>query len=263
MTALAIDAAGVATLARACFGEPNRALSTARELRFGRRGSIAVVPDRGVWQDHEAGQGGGVLDMLVHAGAARTRRDAARLLESEGRLEPRERPREAARRARDAEQRQSRRRAWAARLWASASPFAHSLAETYLRRARAITAPLGGAHLRFHPAAPLIPYYPPSATAPAMVARVQGPDGRRHGRSPHLPRARWPRQGGGSAGQKSWAARSAVVTSGLIAGDRARRRRGYRERLVGMAGAGRSSGRLHRSPVRRRHGGAAMARRRK
>ena len=85
MTALAIDAAGVAILARACFGEPNRALSTARELRFGRRGSIAVVPDRGVWQDHEAGEGGGVLDMLVHAARPAPRATRLALLESDGR----------------------------------------------------------------------------------------------------------------------------------------------------------------------------------
>ena len=40
------------------FGEPNWGLSSARELRFRARGSLAVNVDDGVWFDHEAGEGG-------------------------------------------------------------------------------------------------------------------------------------------------------------------------------------------------------------
>ena len=84
MSGLHLDETGMADVARRLLGEPNRRLSTPRELRWGRRGSLAVVPNRGVWRDHEAGVGGGVLDLVVHAGAARTRAEAARLLEGEG-----------------------------------------------------------------------------------------------------------------------------------------------------------------------------------
>lgn len=50
--------------ARALFGEPNVRLSTARDLRFGRHGSISVVLQgerAGLWYDHESGRGGSVL----------------------------------------------------------------------------------------------------------------------------------------------------------------------------------------------------------
>jgi len=45
-------------LARQKFGEPNRRMSTRTELRFGRKGSVAVDLEHGVWFDHEAGVGG-------------------------------------------------------------------------------------------------------------------------------------------------------------------------------------------------------------
>lgn len=48
-------------LARQKFGEPNRHLSTRRELRFGSKGSISVQLDgmkAGAWFDHEAQEGG-------------------------------------------------------------------------------------------------------------------------------------------------------------------------------------------------------------
>ena len=44
MSALALSPDSVAALALRLFGEPNRRLSSGRELRFGRRGSLAVVP---------------------------------------------------------------------------------------------------------------------------------------------------------------------------------------------------------------------------
>ena len=54
-------------VARALLGEPNARLSTVRELRYGRRGSLAVHVGggrAGTWRDHEAGEGGGVLDLV-------------------------------------------------------------------------------------------------------------------------------------------------------------------------------------------------------
>jgi hypothetical protein len=47
-------------------GEPNAALSTQDEKRWGTRGSLAVDVRKGVWTDHEdGGKGGGVIDLVM------------------------------------------------------------------------------------------------------------------------------------------------------------------------------------------------------
>jgi predicted P-loop ATPase/phage/plasmid primase-like uncharacterized protein len=59
----------IADLACALLGEPNRALSTQKQLRFGNKGSVAVEidgPDAGKWFDHEAGVGGDGLELIRH-----------------------------------------------------------------------------------------------------------------------------------------------------------------------------------------------------
>lgn len=55
----------IRAVALALLGEPNRALSSATELRFGARGSLSVDLVKAVWHDHEAGNGGGVLDLVA------------------------------------------------------------------------------------------------------------------------------------------------------------------------------------------------------
>lgn len=52
------------TVAKALLGEPNRALSSKSEMRFGNRGSMSVDLDKGTWYDNEAGEGGGVLALV-------------------------------------------------------------------------------------------------------------------------------------------------------------------------------------------------------
>jgi putative DNA primase/helicase len=57
-----------AELAIALLGEPNRAISGRRELRFGRHGSLAVViagSKAGLWHDHESGRGGDMLSLIM------------------------------------------------------------------------------------------------------------------------------------------------------------------------------------------------------
>src|SRR6516162_3373602 len=59
--------APAAEVAIALLGEPNRALSSRRELRFGRKGSLAVVIEGrkcGQWYDHEVGIGGDLIDLI-------------------------------------------------------------------------------------------------------------------------------------------------------------------------------------------------------
>jgi hypothetical protein len=53
----------IGPVARLLLGEPNEA--TAKELRYGARGSFAVDLTKGVWHDHETNEGGGLLDLIV------------------------------------------------------------------------------------------------------------------------------------------------------------------------------------------------------
>ncbi|MGH7746725.1 MAG: DUF7146 domain-containing protein, partial [Candidatus Dormibacteria bacterium] len=168
MTGLSPAPEAVEALGRRCFGEPNKRLSTARELRFGRKGSISLDPARGVWFDHESGKGGGLRE-LGEPNPMRARETAA---ERQGRV-------------RAAEIEAERRKTLAGRLWRSASPLAGSLAETYLRQARAIRAPLDTADLRFLASAPYWPANPDCRERhPAMIARVA--DARGRGLGVHL-----------------------------------------------------------------------------
>src|SRR6516164_3846310 len=47
-------------------GEPNAALCSELELRYGTHGSLSVNLKKGTWFDHEANRGGGVLDFVAH-----------------------------------------------------------------------------------------------------------------------------------------------------------------------------------------------------
>ena len=56
-------------LALHLLGAPNKKLSTSDELRFGNKGSTSVNiggAEPGVWYDHEAGKGGGALELIQH-----------------------------------------------------------------------------------------------------------------------------------------------------------------------------------------------------
>src|SRR5689334_14588296 len=48
-------------VAHELLGEPNRALSSRNELRYGQRGSLSIDLKKGTFFDHEIGQGGGVV----------------------------------------------------------------------------------------------------------------------------------------------------------------------------------------------------------
>lgn len=65
---MGLDEGGLArqmpAVAQLALGPPNKALSNSREWRYGRKGSLSVDPRRGLWFDHEAGTGGGVLDLV-------------------------------------------------------------------------------------------------------------------------------------------------------------------------------------------------------
>jgi AAA domain-containing protein len=52
-------------IAKQLLGEPNARLSSKDELRYGSRGSLSIDLRKGTWFDHEANEGGGVLDLIT------------------------------------------------------------------------------------------------------------------------------------------------------------------------------------------------------
>lgn len=72
-------------------GEPNKALSSRSELRWGKNGSLSVDLQKNTWHDHEDQTGGGVLDLL-QSFRGYTKAEAVEWLQDEGFLERKERP---------------------------------------------------------------------------------------------------------------------------------------------------------------------------
>ncbi len=76
-------------------GEPNKALSSRSELRWGKNGSLSVDLQKNTWHDHEDQTGGGVLDLLTSF-RGYNKAEAVEWLQDEGFLERKERPNGAA-----------------------------------------------------------------------------------------------------------------------------------------------------------------------
>ena len=191
-----IDWPGIAgDVARALVGEPNPRLSTACELRYGRKGSLAVHVGgerAGTWRDFEAGEGGGVLDLVRRerrcdkaaalawlAAEGFIERDPGRpaVTRPESRCEPRaietEPPGTAVHAAEDARREASRRFARAREIWDATRPLAGTVAERYLD-ARGVGHVAIVAALRFHPA---LTHPTAPGRFPCLVAGIQDIDG--------------------------------------------------------------------------------------
>jgi 5S rRNA maturation endonuclease (ribonuclease M5) len=69
------------------FGEPNKHMSSATELRWGKHGSFAVDLAKGTWFDHEDQTGGGVLDLLK-AYRGLSKREAVQWMQDQGFVQP-------------------------------------------------------------------------------------------------------------------------------------------------------------------------------
>jgi hypothetical protein len=74
----------IETLARKFYGEPNRHLSNAKELRFGNNGSLKIDLKKGTWFDFEDDVGGGVLALIKRHMFFTTPRECFDWLEREG-----------------------------------------------------------------------------------------------------------------------------------------------------------------------------------
>ena len=171
-------------VALALLGEPNRRLSTARELRYGTHGSLAVHVGgkySGTWRDFEAGAGGGVLDLVMRERGG-SERDALAWLREGGFLdgEPARQARHGAQPPRKPPESRSEpipgpddadaRRKVARRVWEAAEPLPGTIAETYLRHVRGVGHVAVAPALRFSPALSH-PYAP--GRFPCLVACVQ------------------------------------------------------------------------------------------
>ena len=148
-----------AEVAVALLGEPNRKLSSKRELRFGHKGSLAVVTagtKAGCWFDYENGTGGDIIDLIERVRGVDFRGAAAYAEQFDGPistmvLSPK--PTAAARLTQDDMRRKQRR---AGELWQEAVPILDTAAERYLARRGIVGLPPGvdGEVLRFHPVCP-------------------------------------------------------------------------------------------------------------
>lgn len=124
------------------------------ELRYGRKGSLAIDLRRGCWFNHETGEGGGVLSLIQREIGLSGREALAWLGMADDTPMPCPAPRQAAPRADD--DRQQRNRERAARIWQEAVPLPDTLGAVYLDTrvsgGAAIAAASGA--VRFHCACP-------------------------------------------------------------------------------------------------------------
>jgi putative DNA primase/helicase len=150
--------ARAAEIAIALLGEPNRPLSSRRELRFRRKGSLTVViegPKSGRWYDHEAGVGGDLINLIERVHGVTFCEAVAYAEQFIGSAPNLATTRSTAAWARSTEDdRRNQRRA--GNLWREAGPINGTHAACYLEWRRILEPALkaGDGVLRFHPNCP-------------------------------------------------------------------------------------------------------------
>ena len=151
--------ARAAEVAMALLGEPNRSLSSRRELRFRRKGSLAVVVDGakcGRWYDYEDGLGGDLINLIERVRGVTFREAVAyaeQLVGSVPTLVTTPAPAASARSAEGDSRRNQRR---AGNLWREAGPIVGTHAACYLEWRHVLEPALEAGHgvLWFHPNCP-------------------------------------------------------------------------------------------------------------
>lgn len=159
------------TVAKALFGDPTDKQKRGTDWRYRARGSLSIDVGKGTWFDHEAGEGGGVLD-LIRKERRCTTGEALRWIENIGEYVAPVRPvQEDAKRAtslRDA----------ALRIWRETRDSAATPVERYLVQ-RGIPHGVGVEDIRFHPRCPFgKDEAGQQRFVPAMVALVRNPGDR-------------------------------------------------------------------------------------
>jgi putative DNA primase/helicase len=151
--------ARAAQVAMALLGEPNRSLSSRRELRFRRKGSLAVAVDGakcGRWYDYEDGLGGDLVNLIERVRGVTFREAVAyaeQFVGSVPTLVTTPAPAASARSAGGDSRRNQRR---AGNLWREAGPIVGTHAACYLEWRHVLEPALeaGEGVLRFHPNCP-------------------------------------------------------------------------------------------------------------
>jgi Toprim domain len=151
--------ARAAEVAMVLLGEPNRPLSNRRELRFRRKGSLAVViegPKSGRWYDHEDGLGGDLINLIERVHGVTFREAvvyAEQFVGSAPTLVTTPAPAACAPSAEDDSRRNQCR---AGNLWREAEPIDGTHAACYLEWRHVLEPALeaGDGVLRFHPTCP-------------------------------------------------------------------------------------------------------------
>jgi hypothetical protein len=151
--------ARAAEIAMALLGEPNHMLSSSRELRFRRKGSLAVVINglkSGQWFDHEAGVGGDLINLIERTHDL-TFREAVAYAEQFIGLAPTLATKPVPSACSISDEDESRRnQRYAGKLWREAGPIISTPGADYLKWRHILQTALEahGEVLRFHPSCP-------------------------------------------------------------------------------------------------------------
>ena len=151
--------ARAAEVAMALLGEPNRSLSSRHELRFRRKGSLAVVVDGakcGRWYDYEDGLGGDLINLIERVRGVTFREAVAYAEQFVGSVPTLVTTPAPAASARSAEGDSRRNQRRAGNLWREAGPIGGTHAACYLEWRHVLEPALeaGDGVLRFHPDCP-------------------------------------------------------------------------------------------------------------
>jgi hypothetical protein len=148
-----------AEIAQALLGQPTRELSNNQQLRFGRKGSLAVVTGgakAGCWFNYENGLGGDIIDLIERVRGVDFRDAVAYAEQFIGSISTLAKSPIQAVPARPVEDDAGRKRSLASELWREAVSILGTPAESYLagRGIAGLPGGVDGRVLRFHPACP-------------------------------------------------------------------------------------------------------------
>jgi putative DNA primase/helicase len=172
----------------ALLGEPNSGTKNRSKWRYGTKAGLSIDLTRNIWFAHDGGRGGGLFDLVVYLGHAKSRAGAAEWLRAGGWLDVSSArcfggetlAQKLARQETEANEAITKRDA-ALAIWKATKPIFHTPAYVYLNNARCVSAAsieAAKASLRFHPNAPLHPYSTNARhTFPALIAKCVGADG--------------------------------------------------------------------------------------
>ena len=168
MNNLSLPPPEVARLAQIAFGEPNKALSNKVELRFGSKGSKSINLEKCNGYDFETCEGFGLIELVIWAGLANSRLEAAQYLERKPRdfdeIKPIERPSI----SNGVTFQKKQNNSWKP-IWGVSTDWRNTIAQSYLEARGILEAlPSDFADIRFHSACPY-----KNTTAPCMVTLIR------------------------------------------------------------------------------------------